>query len=238
MHLLWAGFIMGLAGSLHCVLMCGPLVLSAQTDPYGKVLYQAGRIISYLIIGVIFGALGKLISIFFYQQVLSVVSGSLLLVWVFFALFPGTSGFGSVVLRLWSKSTSGLWQKVRSGNRFATALGMGVLNGFLPCGLVYMAAIASLNQGNIGYSLTFMTLFGLGTLPAMLAIAYSGKLVPLKWRFSIRKLSPVLLALLGLLFIVRGLNLDIPYLSAHISQKTNNTAAIPTCGMKADVVKK
>src|ERR1039458_4929366 len=120
MQLLWAGFIMGLAGSLHCILMCGPLVLSTKPGWYDRLIYQAGRIISYLIIGVIFGALGKLISIFFYQQVLSVVSGSLLLVWVFFTLFPGTSGIGSVVLRLWSKSTSGLWKRMHRGNGRST----------------------------------------------------------------------------------------------------------------------
>ena len=232
MSLLWAGFMIGFAGSMHCILMCGPLVLSAQPGRYGRFLYQGGRIFSYLIIGLVFGAIGKFISLFFYQQVLSVISGLLLLTWVCVNVSKNGLGIGTNMLRWWSKLTSGLWARIRKGKQAFSAFGLGVLNGFLPCGLVYMAAAASLNQGNLGYSMLFMILFGLGTLPAILAISFSRKLVPVKWHFPSRKLSPVLLTILGLLFILRGLNLGVPFLSPSISYTSNPSKPIPVCCAK------
>jgi sulfite exporter TauE/SafE len=96
-----------------------------------------------------------------------------------------------------------------------------MLNGFLPCGLVYLAASASMNKGSVGYSLAFMLLFGLGTLPAMIGVVYSKNIFPANWRLSLKKLTPVFLSMLGLLFILRGMDLNIPYVSPHIAQASN-----------------
>ncbi len=220
-QLSWAAFVLGLAGSMHCLLMCGPLITSVSSKKYGlsgTLLYQGGRIFSYLVIGLVFGLIGKVLSLLFYQQLLSVISGMLLLLWAFFYFFPATSIFGSGALKLWSRSTSGLFSRLWKRKSILSVLGLGVLNGFLPCGLVYLAASASISQGSILYSIGFMFLFGLGTLPAILTLIFSKKLLPSKWSFPVKKLTPYLLIFLGSMFILRGLDLNIPYLSPHIIQ--------------------
>jgi uncharacterized protein len=240
MQLLWTAFVMGLAGSMHCILMCGPLAAglhAASGTRQGllirNLLYQGGRISSYLFIGLLFGAAGKLVSILFYQQILSIVSGALLLLWAFMYIFQGVSGRGSA-LRIWSHAASGLFSKLRKQKTIASIFSLGIINGFLPCGMVYLAATASLNQGSISYSLSYMLLFGLGTLPAMTGIIMTRNLLPVKWKFSLRKLSPVFLAILGLLFLLRGMNLDIPYISPHFTKTVNGN--IPICSTKPPVM--
>jgi sulfite exporter TauE/SafE len=240
MAYVWAAFVMGLAGGVHCLLMCGPLAMSALNMRNGTInrlgailLYQGGRISAYLIIGLIFGALGKVVSMLFYQQVLSILSGFLLLLWVSSYFFKRIS-IATKALRLWSKLTTALSAALWKKKTKASVLGLGVLNGFLPCGLVYLAATASLNQGSMGYSALFMLFFGIGTLPAMIGIVYSKKLIPTTAQSIFKKASPVFLTILGVLFICRGLDLDIPYLSPHISQTTTGTVnschtQIPLC---------
>ena len=90
---------------------------------------------------------------------------------------------------------------------------IGLLNGLLPCGLVYMAVAGALATGNIVYSGLFMAFFGLGTLPAMLAMSYAGSFVSLTMRNKIKKAVPYILCFMGILLILRGLNLNIPYIS-------------------------
>jgi len=233
MQLLWAGLLLGLAGSMHCILMCGPLangMLAASSQRKGfflkNSLYQGGRIGAYLVIGLVFGLIGKLFSLIFYQQLLSVISGSFLLIWALLYALQ-RSGSNSFVIRAWSRATSGLFKRLRGHRTHLSVFGLGMLNGFLPCGMVYMAATASLNNGNIGYSLAFMLLFGMGTLPAMTGVIASHNLVPIRLKLSFRKLSPLLLTALGLLFVLRGLSLDIPYLSPKLVQ--NNGAVIHNC---------
>jgi uncharacterized protein len=237
MQLLWTAFVMGLAGGMHCILMCGPLAASLHSARFGKAglwyrnfLYQGGRILSYLIIGLISGAVGKLVSVIFYQQVLSIISGALLLLWALLYIFQGVFGGRSRAMKLWSGIASGLFGKLWKQKSDASVLGLGILNGFLPCGLVYLAAAASINNGSIGYSMAYMMLFGLGTLPAMTGIIAARNYFPVKWRFSLRKFSPVFLTILGLLFVVRGLGLNIPYVSPGIIQSTKGQ--IPVCCSK------
>ena len=102
-----------------------------------------------------------------------------------------------------------LLQKADYRSRFTT----GILNGFLPCGMVYMALTASLASGGIWQSATFMALFGLGTLPFMFAIVLLGNLMTTAFRIKILKFVPVMMIVLGGLFILRGLELGIPYIS-------------------------
>jgi len=239
-QLSWAAFVLGLAGSMHCLLMCGPLITSVSSKRYGwpgALLYQGGRIFSYMVIGLVFGLIGKVLSLLFYQQLLSIISGVLLLFWAFFYFFPATLRFGSGALRLWSRTTSGLFSRLWKRNNILSVLGLGVLNGFLPCGLVYLAASASISQGSILYSIGFMFLFGLGTLPAILVLIFSKNLLPAKWSFLVKKLTPFLLVVLGSMFILRGLDLNIPYLSPHIVQvQTGHKAITSQCCEKPDKI--
>ena len=94
---------------------------------------------------------------------------------------------------------------------------IGLLNGMLPCGLVYIALAASIVTGNFIESALYMGIFGLGTFPIMFAIAYSGRIFNARVRQKLYKVVPVFVILLGTLFILRGLNLGIPYVSPQIN---------------------
>jgi hypothetical protein len=123
-----------------------------------------------------------------------------------------------------------LLQKADYKSRFLT----GILNGFLPCGMVYMALTASLAAGGIWQSASFMALFGLGTLPFMFAVVLVGNLVTQAFRVKILQIIPFMMIVLGALFILRGLELGIPYLSPkaealHLHQPTKNSEHNPTC---------
>jgi len=241
MQILWAAFLLGMAGSMHCLIMCGPLISMSSSrygnlgQGFGTIIYQMGRIISYLIIGLVFGMIGQFLSLLFYQQLLSVISGILLLIWALSYFIPAGNRFSSGILKIWSRTTSGLFSRLWKHKTVASVLGLGILNGFLPCGLVYLAASASLSQGSISYSLMFMLLFGLGTLPAILGLIVSKNLFPAQWRFPVRKLTPYFLLVIGSLFVLRGLDLNIPYISPHIVQVQSGHKTISAeCHGKTD----
>jgi len=90
---------------------------------------------------------------------------------------------------------------------------IGVANGFLPCGMVYLAIAGALGTGSIKGGIFFMMLFGIGTIPLMLAVTWFGLVVNINIRNTVRKITPFFIALIGILLILRGLNLNIPYLS-------------------------
>jgi sulfite exporter TauE/SafE len=105
---------------------------------------------------------------------------------------------------------------------------IGVLNGLLPCGFVYVALIASLAMQSALQGALFMTLFGLGTFPMMFAISMLGQMINLKFRQQVSRFVPVFAILFACFFILRGLNLGIPFVSPQI----NNAAEISNvCGM-------
>jgi len=218
MHI-WIGFVMGFVGSLHCLGMCGPIVLvlprsaAPLTSLLGRLLYNLGRTVTYAFMGLIMGFIGELISLAGYQQALGIVVGSLM---VLAGLFPGRiarlltpgEGLGPWLGKLKS-ALGGLFQKGTLVSLFT----IGLLNGFLPCGLVYAALGASLAAGGLVPGVLLMVMFGLGTIPALLALSYAGDLLTLGLRRRLQRLLPLALVIMGLLFILRGLALGIPYLS-------------------------
>ena len=108
------------------------------------------------------------------------------------------------------KTALGKALKKKTADTFLT---IGFLNGFLPCGLVYMAVFASLAMQNAIQSSLYMILFGFGTIPLMTSAIYFGKLINTRIKRGIQKAIPIFVVLIGLLFILRGLGLGIPYLS-------------------------
>jgi sulfite exporter TauE/SafE len=204
--------------------MCGPLVLVMQGGRkwWHFLLYHFGRIISYLSIGFIFGILGKVISLTVLQQGISIISGFILL------LFAGLFYLPLKMTRygIFSKYVINghLFQKLKSSPVFIAIPAKGILNGLLPCGMVYLAAAASLQGGQVSFALLYMLLFGLGTIPAMIAIFGIKNLTGFKKLsiFPVRKLAPYVAVLIGCLFILRGLAMDIPYLSPKINISENH----------------
>lgn len=211
---------LGFISGFHCIGMCGPIALSMGLTKKQKanfylqnITYQLGRISTYSIMGAVLGIVGAGFEISGFQKYLTFFVGILL---IFMALFSfGGKNFASQMPWLskflyYIKLNLGkLLQKSDYRSRYLT----GILNGFLPCGMVYMALTASLASGGILQGAFFMALFGLGTFPFMFVVVLAGNLITQTFRVKILKIIPVIMILLGGLFILRGLELGIPYIS-------------------------
>jgi sulfite exporter TauE/SafE len=215
-----SALVLGLLGSFHCIGMCGPIAFMLpvdRTNTFKKVsqiaIYHVGRLLAYSFIGLIFGLIGKSLYIFGFQQQLSIAIGILMIAVV---LIPQTIfnkyNFSKPVYKAISKVKSAL------GNAFKrktadTFLTIGFLNGFLPCGLVYMAVFGAIAGGNAFDGMLYMAIFGLGTIPLMTTAIYFSHFLKGAVRQKIQKAIPVFVVLIGILFILRGLGLGIPYIS-------------------------
>lgn len=218
--MIFAAFILGFLGSLHCIGMCGPIAFMlpvAKNNTLKKAMqvaiYHFGRLLAYSIIGMVFGVLGKGLYIFGLQQKLSIGIGVLMIVLILLpSKYSNRFKVAKTVYKLFGKVKSKLGNafKKQTNDAFIT---IGFLNGFLPCGLVYMALFGAIAMGNVLQGGLYMLLFGLGTVPLMsLAIYFGSMLTGLK-RKKIQKLIPIFVLIIGVLFILRGLGLGIPYVS-------------------------
>ena len=214
----------GLAGSLHCIGMCGPLAMalpgegSQKNNFISRIFYNSGRIFSYGILGAIFGLLGQGFSLFGLQRGLTLSAGIILILILIFGL--GAKRFR--ILNLWSQLITGLFNriwKIRSG---VGPFLFGMVNGFLPCGLVYVAIAGAVVTSNPVDGFIYMVLFGLGTFPAMYFISVLSPLTGFKVKRIFKKMSPVLVFVFACIFILRGLNLGIPYLSPKYIEHTDS----------------
>ncbi len=206
-----SAFILGLFGSLHCAGMCGPIALMLPVNKkvitkavVAKLLYNVGRGIAYMFIGVIFGVLGSAIAISGYQKQLSIVSGIIILIFLFFtAAQKFQNKFSGFIAKL-SMPVRLLMKKLFAHQSPVTHLSIGLVNGFLPCGLVYLAAAGSVSAGTIGGSVLYMALFALGTFPIMIALSFSNTLLKGSWRKWYGKAAPVVSLVLAVFLIYRG----------------------------------
>jgi len=219
MNIVAAAFAMGLLGSFHCVGMCGPLAMSLpvntnnlRTKFSGTFIYNVGRITTYSLFGLIFGLIGRSFFLVGFQQGLSIVLGSLV---ILFVLLPKRylAFTGKNIVAVWLGRLRSELGKLFAKKGYSSLYLIGVLNGLLPCGLVYMAAAASVAAGDVQSGILFMAFFGLGTLPMMWAIALFGGFVNLQVRRKIQQVYPYMMLLIGILLIVRGLGLGIAELS-------------------------
>ena len=218
--MLLTALLFGLLGSFHCVGMCGPIAFLLPVDrnntfkKIGQIsLYHFGRIFSYSILGLVFGLVGTSLNLFGMQQKLSIFIGLLMLLVV---LLPQRTfnkyNFSKPIYKLISKVKSALGKELKKKTP-DTFLTIGFLNGFLPCGLVYMAIFGAIASGNALQGSLYMALFGLGTIPLMTSAIYLGNFLNVQVRQRIRRAIPVFVAVIACLFIVRGLGLGIPYIS-------------------------
>ncbi|MHC1737152.1 MAG: sulfite exporter TauE/SafE family protein [Ignavibacteriaceae bacterium] len=217
---LFSGFIIGLVGSLHCIGMCGPIVIALPIKYFTparliitRLLYNFGRVITYSFLGLLFGILGKNLHMLGLQQITSIVFGAIMILAV---ITPANIknaiskvGVVSAANGLLKKGFAKLISKESAGS----FLLIGILNGFLPCGFVYVGIAGALVTGSLLNGVIYMFLFGLGTIPVMFLTSLFPAVVGAKNRVKIRKWIPVLLLILGVIFILRGLNLGIPMLS-------------------------
>ncbi|NDK56336.1 sulfite exporter TauE/SafE family protein [Pontibacter fetidus] len=238
--MIWAGFIFGLVGSFHCVGMCGPIAMalpfvgSTGWRYYaGRLLYNSGRIVTYALLGALAGVFGESLQMAGLQQTVSIVSGILiLLLLVLPAAVKGKSAsvLGADKLMAWVRRKLGYYfQKNSLGSLFM----VGLLNGLLPCGFVYIALAGAISAPGVGGAMLYMALFGLGTFPLMFIVSLSGKLISLKMRGMFNRAVPYIGMTLAILFIVRGLGLGIPYLSPKVIETQAHKTEMSCCSKPA-----
>jgi sulfite exporter TauE/SafE len=215
---LWTALMLGFAGSLHCAAMCGPLVLAMPVPPgrlrahiTGKLAYNAGRIVTYGLLGMAFGLSGQWISLAGFQRWVSILAGVAILIGMFgwprrHATLLISRPLGALKSALGSRLQRHGW---------TAQFTFGLLNGLLPCGLVYVACAAAAATASLAGGLHYMVLFGVGTVPMMLGLGLAGRALQFKLQFRLRKLIPVSMATMAVLLLLRGLDLGIPYLSPH-----------------------
>jgi len=218
--MLLSALLFGLLGSFHCIGMCGPIAFILPVDRSNTIkkvsqifLYHFGRIITYSLIGLLFGLLGKSFYLFNLQQQLSIFIGVLMIVIVVIPYKTFNKyNLSKPLYRVISKVKSALGKELKNKTP-DTFLTIGFLNGFLPCGLVYMALFGAIATGDAWQGSLYMAVFGLGTIPLMTTAIYFGNFLTGKVRRYITKAIPVIVVLMGLLFILRGMGLGIPFLS-------------------------
>jgi uncharacterized protein len=220
--------IIGLLGSFHCMGMCGPIAVSLPlkenswgTRIISSLLYNFGRILTYILLGLIFGLLGLGISVWGIQQWVSIGVGTLMILSVAFPVIFHNRG----IARGMDSFFAGFKKFFGRFFGFRTYLSVwiiGLLNGFLPCGLVYIALAGALISTSPVNGAIYMMVFGLGTIPALVILSLAGNIFSQSFRSSIRKVIPFLIILIGVLFLLRGMNLGIPYISPKMDQQQKN----------------
>lgn len=219
----------GFFGSLHCIGMCGPIAIAL---PYpqskvsyfilGRIFYNLGRLATYSFLGAVFGLLGSRLVIAGFQQSITIIIGAIILLIILTPMKYKSKFYQSrFVVKISSPIKYGISELFKQGS-FSAMFLIGILNGLLPCGLVYVAIAGAISSGDAISGMVYMTLFGLGTFPAMISATIFGKFINLNIRKKINRAIPALAVLLAILFIIRGLAIGIPYLSPEISAQTIN----------------
>lgn len=225
-----SGFLLGLVGSVHCVGMCGPIAfalpiqfLSKQKKALGILLYNLGRITTYSLLGLIAGILGRFLFVGKLEQIFTMIFGISILVVLLVTIIFKKNLHIKPLNKVYNRLQLFIAKKIQHQG-LGTLFILGVANGLLPCGMVFLAVTGSLVAGSQTQSMLYMFLYGLGTLPAMFALTWFGFVVNLSVRNSVKKIAPFFLAAVAILLILRGLNLNIPYVSPYFYQ--NSGAAI------------
>jgi sulfite exporter TauE/SafE len=214
-----SALIFGLLGSFHCVGMCGPIAFMLPIDRENKtkgffqiLSYHFGRLFTYSFIGLLFGFLGKGFYLFGFQQQISIIIGALMILFILFPKIFKKVNFSKSISNIIFKVKNSLGKELKK-KRNDTFFTIGFLNGFLPCGLVYMAVLGALATTNAFSGSLYMFLFGLGTIPLMTAVVYLGNFTKGTFRSRVQKVIPIVVVFIGVLFILRGLGLGIPFVS-------------------------
>ena len=231
------GFLIGLAGSLHCIGMCGPIALLIPTskNPLVKffqiITYNFGRVLTYSVFGFFFGLLGKGFRIAEVAQYVSIITGTTIIIIALATLFSNNklansanklfSNLFSPIKKIFSKSLR---------NEKKNLLAIGILNGFLPCGLVYGALLLTINANSITESVLVMAAFGIGTIPLMMLFMYFKSFINSKFNFN--KIVPFVILIMVIFLVLRGMNLGIPYVSPKINKKGDTEIMDGCCSVE------
>lgn len=221
--LIWSAFIFGLLGNIHCLGMCGPIALLLPIKEGGQatkfisiVLYNMGRIFTYALFGALFGLFGRIIEMAGYQQYFSLVMGGIIIVSVILPYYTKKTNIVASYMYMFLGKVKGAFKDLLNKRSYISLFSIGVLNGLLPCGLVYMALAGSILSGSWYMGAIYMVFFGIGTIPVMFAMPYVGHLIQDKIKVRFRKIVPISILIFGILLVLRGANLGVPYLSPKV----------------------
>jgi sulfite exporter TauE/SafE len=216
----FTAFLTGLLGSFHCVGMCGPIALalpvagnSLLQKNISRLWYNAGRICTYAILGILLGSFGKGLQLAGMQQSISIAAGVIIILLAVFS----TSAIVRWIGNPFSLLSGSRIKQLFSQRTYTSVFTIGLLNGLLPCGFVYIGLLGSVATQDAWQGALFMALFGAGTAPLMFTVSVAGQFLTAHVRHKIKRWIPVLTVLIGCLFIMRGMGLGIPYISPKIS---------------------
>lgn len=228
--MLWVAFTFGLLSSLHCVAMCGPLqavVMGQWLQSKHKanwLSYHGGRLLVYMALALLASLIGSGLGIPDLQGSFTIFAGLLLLF--------GYFGFKALkwdrkAMQVLSPILAKLQQKVRGKKHPLWFLVSGALNGLLPCGMVYAALVPALGLNSLSEAALYMLSFGLGTLPLLLGFNLFSNALILRFGPYFNRLIPLSIILIAALLILRGMELDIPFISPEMPKPG---ASAETCG--------
>jgi len=211
----WTALSLGFLGSLHCLGMCTPLMLALPmsasqrwTMVWEALQYNLGRVLTYSFLGFIFGLLGKGLFVASLQQEFSICLGIILL---FIVLFKINVEYHLLQIPLFERYTNLIKKQLNHLLRHSKShFLLGVMNGFLPCGLVYIALAGAVTTSGALQGVAFMALFGLGTIPLMLSAFFLGRKLQIRFRTSFSKVANFAMLALAIFIIYRGLSVDFP----------------------------
>lgn len=219
-NIVFIAFSLGLVTNLHCIGMCGPIAMalplnrkSKLTVTGGVISYSLGRSFGYTSMGIVVGIIGLSASLLGILQGLSILSGILIILLVWGTYYKGkgkSTWFHRIVMRAMSRFLKGKPAKTPQ------LIGIGFINAFLPCGMVYVALVSALNTGSIQNAMTYMFFFGLGTLPIFIFLGVLKDFFAKQFFFNRKVVLASLISIVGLFMILRGLNLGIPLISPKI----------------------
>jgi len=228
--MLAAAFLMGLVGSMHCIGMCGPLAVVANRMGHGQgalnsVIYNSSRIVVYILLGLLFGLLGQVAIVNGLQKWLSVaLGGTIAILALTMIIKPQINNYLTGQFTFVFK-WMGKFNKPGQKGFKSTAL-LGFINGFLPCGLVYMAVAGSIIQLTLVDSALYMLAFGLGTLPMMFSLTLSGNKLLSLVRGNYKRVLSVGLFAFGLFLVYRGLEMEF---TAAVDNMFNPAGGVVEC---------
>jgi uncharacterized protein len=218
--LIWSAFILGLLGNIHCLGMCGPIALLLPlkrggffTKILSITLYNLGRILTYTLFGALFGLFGRMLELAGFQQYFSLVMGGVIIVGLFLPYYMKKTNIVACYMYICVGKIKGAFKDLLKNRSYFSLFSIGVLNGLLPCGMVYMALAGAVLAGSWYMGALYMAVFGVGTIPVMFAMPYIGGFIKDNIKLRFRKIVPVTVLIFGVLLMLRGANLGIPYLS-------------------------
>lgn len=218
-------FMIGLIGSLHCIGMCGPIVLALPYNSpsvlsliWGRTVYNIGRVLTYSLMGAFAGLFANKFLLAGFQSYASIILGVVIIIYLILPNKVKASFANNFAYKTISGWLRYFYTNFQTNDTFGYYFIFGLVNGLLPCGLVYVALIGSFTAGNFVHGFINMFAFGLGTFPVMFLTSMATKFITLNLRNKVAKILPYLTFVLAVIFILRGLNLGIPFISPNLNK--------------------